>query len=416
MQQQQQASQQGQGQQTIPQRGPFPWRRVIVVFIIIFVLVLLAVMGLLAYGHVIDYIWLFIAPPLGSLISALVTVLAWLFPFNSVSSQLAPQDEPPSQPQSASDSTNAAQQSQAPSSIPNSPLHQPAVPAAHIFHYNEPELPSPAEFYDRQYERTTLIERSSHRASTAIMGDYRIGKSWLMQYLQQIAPTHPQLGPRVRVGRLNATNPQCQTLAGFTKRALEVLNFPARDPSPSETPLERLTIAARDLKTLGIIPVLCIDEFAGLIGLPGFDKSFVVGLRAIAEDEGLVLVTASKQPLHEVIEHIIGETSPLFGIMPQLTLKPFTESEAKTFVQEKSQQAGFSEQEQFFFLKCAALHQTDGTKQWLPLRLQLVGQMLLDDKRMAASERRGYNVQEALCQADFKRRLDDQYRAVTRHL
>jgi hypothetical protein len=166
--------------------------------------------------------------------------------------------------------------------------------------------------------------------------------------LQQIAPRHPQLGPRVRVGRLNATNPQCRTLAGFTKRALEVLDFPARDPSPNETPLERLTIAARDLKTLGIIPILCIDEFAGLIGLPGFDKSFVVSLRAIAEDEGLVLITASKQPLHEVIEHMIGETSPLFGIMPQLTLKPFTESEAKTFVQEKSQQAGFSEQEQFF--------------------------------------------------------------------
>jgi hypothetical protein len=392
----------------------------IVISIIILMLFLLAGMGLLAYGRVIDPIWVFLAPLLSSLISAIITVMSWPFLLNSVSSQPALQDPPRSQPQSqaqsASDSTNAAQGPRASSSIPNSPVHQPAVPAAHIFHYNEPELPSPADFYDRQYERTTLIERSSHRASTAITGDYRIGKSWLMQYLQQIAPTHPQLGPRVRVGRLNATNPQCQTLAGFTKRALEMLNFPARDPRPSETPLERLTIAARDLKTLGIIPVLCIDEFAGLIGLPGFDKSFVVGLRAIAEDEGLVLITASKQPLHEVIEHIIGETSPLFGIMPQLTLKPFTESEAKTFVQEKSQQAGFSEQEQFFFLKCAALHQTDGTKQWPPLRLQLVGQMLLDDKRMAASERRGYNVQEALCQADFKRRLDDQYRAVTRHL
>jgi hypothetical protein len=197
---------------------------------------------------------------------------------------------------------------------------------------------------------------------------------------------------------------------------LEVLNFSVRNPRPNETPLQRMTTAARELKTLGIIPVLCIDEFAGLIGLPGFDKSFVVGLRAIAEDEGLVLITASRQPLHEVIEHIIGETSPLFGIMSQLTLKPFTESEAQTFVQEKSQQAGFSEQEQFFFLKCAAIHQSDGTKQWPPLRLQLVGQMLLDDKRMAASERRGYNVQETLYQADFKRRLDDQYRAVTRHL
>ena len=73
--------------------------------------------------------------------------------------------------------------------------------------------------------------------------------------------------------------------------------------------------------------MLCIDEFAGLIGKPDFDKLFLSGLRAIAEDEGLVLITASRQPLHEVIEHIIGESSPLFNIMPQLTLKPFTEQE-----------------------------------------------------------------------------------------
>src|SRR5207248_2505085 len=139
------------------------------------------------------------------------TVLAWFFPFNSVSSQPGSQVQP--QPPSTSHSSNAASRPQTSSSTPNPPVLQPEVPAGHIFHYNEPVLPDPAEFYGRQYERTTLIERSSHRASTAIMGDYRIGKSWLMQYLQQIAPTHPQLGPRVRVGRLNATNPLCRTPA-----------------------------------------------------------------------------------------------------------------------------------------------------------------------------------------------------------
>lgn len=417
MQQQQQASQKGPGQQTQPSRSPFPWVRVIVVFFIFSLLVLLTVLGLLAYGHVIEYIWVFIVPPLGGLISAIITVLAWLFPLKSVSltSKLALQETMQPQPQSDSDSKNAAKRLQTSSSILNSHIHQLIVPDGHIFHHNEPELPSPDEFYDRQYECTTLIERSSHRASTAIMGDYRIGKSWLMQYLQQISPTHSQLGLHVRVGRLNATNPQCQTLTGFTKRALEVLDFPARDLSPNETSLERLTLASRDLKASGIIPILCIDEFAGLIGLPGFDKSFVAGLRAIAEDEGLVLIIASRQPLHEVIEHMIGETSPLFGIMPQLTLSPFIESDAKTFVQKKSQQAGFNVQEQSFFLKCAAIHQTDGMKQWPPLRLQMVGQMLLDDKRMAASGRRGYNVQNALYQTDFMRRLGDQYQAETRH-
>ena len=414
---QQQASQKGPKQQMQPSRNPFPWVRVIVVFFIFFLLVLLTVLGLLAYGHVIDYIWVVIAPPLGGLISAIITILAWFFPLKSVSlsTRLAPHETIQPQPQSDSNRKNAAKRSQTSSRIFDTYIHQPKVSSGHIFHYNEPELPSPDEFYGRQYEYTTLIERSSHRASSAITGDYRIGKSWLLQYLQQISPTHSQLGPHVRVGRLNATNPQCQTLTGFTKRALEVLDFPARDLRPNETSLERLTLAARDLKTLGIIPILCIDEFAGLIRLPGFDKSFVVGLRAIAEDEGLVLIIASRQPLHEVIKHMIGETSPLFGIMPQLTLKPFIESEAQTFVQEKSQQASFNVQEQSFFLNCAAIHQTDGMKQWPPLRLQMVGQMLLDDKRMFADGRRGYNVKNPLYRTDFIRRLDDQYQAETRH-
>jgi hypothetical protein len=415
--QQQKDSQKGPEQQMQASRSSFPWVRVIVVFIVFSLLVLLALLGLLAYGHVIDYIWVFIAPLLGGLIPALITVLAWLFPLKSVSltTKHAPHESMQPHPLSDSDSKKATERMQTSSGNFNTYIYQSKVPAGHIFHYNEPELPSPDEFYGRNYEYTTLIERSSHRASTAIMGDYRIGKSWLLQYLQQISPTHSQLGPHVRVGKLNATNPQCQTLQGFTKRALELLDFPARNLSLNKTSLERLTLAARNLKTLGIIPILCIDEFAGLIGLPGFDKSFVVGLRAIAEDEGLVLIITSRQPLHEVIEHIIGETSPLFGIMPQLTLKPFIELEAQTFVQEKSQQAGFNVQEQSFFLKCAAIHQTDVLKQWPPLRLQMVGQKLLDDKRMAEEGRREYNVQNISYQTDFIRRLDDQYQAETRH-
>ena len=422
VQQQQEAAQQNQVQGTQSQRGPFPWVRVIVAFFIIFAMVLLAVLAFLATGHVIDTTWVLVAPLLSGLVIAIIPILQWLFPLNPIAwrsgsnlPQLVP-DPPHSQTlPAASDAKTVQTPPSSPITLGTPVPQRPMVPAVHIFHFNEPLLPNPAEFYGREYERMELIHRTSIRASTAIMGDYRIGKSWLMQYLQQVAPSHPQLGSHLHVGHISATHPQCQTLVGFVERALATLNVPSHNTHRSREPLERLAGAARDLKSLGIIPVLCIDEFAGLIGKPSFDKSFVNGLRAIAEDDGIVLITASKQSLHEVIERMTGETSPLFNIMPQLGLKPFTEAEAKHFAEEKSQQAGFSDQEQAFFLECAAIHQPDGMKVWPPMRLQLTGKLLLDDKRMLVSERRSHDAGEALYRIDFKQRLEEQYGSVVRN-
>lgn len=154
--------------------------------------------------------------------------------------------------------------------------------------------PIPMNSLARAYERGELIHGTSIRASTAIDEEYRIGKSWLMQYLQQVAPSHPQLGSHVHTGRFSATHPQCQTPAGLVRRALEVLAVPNPDAHAKKTPLERLALAVRDFKNLNIIPVLCIDEFAGLIGKPGFDRTFLSGLRSIMEDDGLALITARR--------------------------------------------------------------------------------------------------------------------------
>lgn len=382
----------------LSKRAPFPWGRVLVVFLILLLLSGLAVVGLVGVMHSANTgAWTFIVPVLIGIVGVMVPIVQWLFPLNTSASG--------TQPDSASDGRVILGQTNL---IQSSRVH----PLADIFHFNETQLPDPGEFYAREYERLTLLTRTGKRNSTALVGDYRIGKSWMMQYLQQRAPS--QLGSHVHVGKLSATHPQSQTPAGFVKRALEVLEIPVHKTGAHVAPLERLAIAARELKTLGIIPVLCIDEFAGIIGKPGFDKDFVMGLRAIAEDEGLVLVTASKQSLHEVIENMTGETSPLFNIMPEIALKPFSEAEAKIFISEKSQQAGFSKNEQAFFLECAAIDRPDGKKGWPPMRLQLVGQILLMEKRRAAEEKRAYAVNDLSYQEDFKRRLDEQYLAVVK--
>ena len=389
MQQQQEALDPVPAPDSPGQRGPFPRTRVIVMLAIAAVLIALSVIIWVSNGSVLT--WGSVATGLLALLLALLPFVQWLFPLNPV-----------------------AWSSRDPRVLPEpGPPHVVTAPsmAKSPFHFDETQLPAPAEYFGREYERGTLLTRIGARSSTALIGEYRIGKSWLMQFLMLSIPTHPQLGQRVRIGRLSATHPQSQTLAGFVKRALEVLDAPDYRAGSRETPLEHLAVAVRNLKKLELIPVLCIDEFAGLIGKPGFDKNFITGLRAIAEDDGLVLITASRHSLHTTIQDMTGDTSPLFNIMQELTLRPFNEQEARDFVEQKGRQAGFSQEEQRFLLSSAASVQPDGKQGWPPLRLQLAGQLLFTEKYRSDGQHR-YALKDPAYQSALKQRMEEAYQAV----
>jgi hypothetical protein len=296
----------------------------------------------------------------------------------------------------------------------NGAQHADAQTGQPIFRFNLP-LRDPREFYGRAAERTTLLTRTSNGGSSSLVGERRLGKTWLLDYLRLVAPSHSALGPAYRVAYVSATHPQCKTLSGFVARALEALKI-QHSIDASLPPLDRLAYAVRDLKAMGMHPVLCIDEFEGFDDAQEFNNDFFEGLRALAQDDSLVLVTASKRPLKEIIEGLTGQTSPLFNIVQQLRLHPFSEQEAREFVRVKSDEAGFDDRERDFFLRKAALYNSNGEAYWPPLRLQLVGQMLLDDKQAAQSNTMAYQPDNALYQSEFVRRLDEAYQAVVKQV
>ena len=227
-----------------------------------------------------------------------------------------------------------------------------------IFRYNMP-LKDPHEYFGRVAARTTLLSRTANGGSTSKKisgGQRRMGKTWLMEYLQLVAPSHQNLGPRFRVGYLSATNPQCKTVAGFTMKALEVLKVPASHIQQSPVQLSQLGNAVVELKAQDIVPVLCMDEFEGFEDKQEFNQNFVEGLRAMTQDDGLVLITARKRRLADIIVDLTGQSSPLFNIIKQITLKPFTESEAETFIQDKSAQAGFNDQGESLLFQAMCHH------------------------------------------------------------
>ena len=135
----------------------------------------------------------------------------------------------------------------------------------------------------------------------------------------------------------------------------------------------------------------------------------------MAQDDGLVLVTASKRPLKELIEDLTGQTSPLFNIVQQIPLPPFSEQEAHEFVHDKSNMASFTKKESEFFFNQSTLHNTNGERYWPPLRMQLVGQMLLGDKQSGQRQPLDDKLDEFHYRSEFETLLDQSYQAVVRY-
>ena len=237
-----------------------------------------------------------------------------------------------------------------------------------IFLFNEP-LPAAGELYGRKREKENLIARTARKASTSITGPRRIGKTWLMSYLRLIAPE--RLGPRFRLGYLDGMLPQCKTVAGFAAEALRKLDLPVPESNEGLASLDK---GLQELVSKKIVPVLCIDEFESFSSRPEFSRDFFEGLRAMTQVSDLVLVIASKNPLHRVVTKNV-QGSPFFNIFEHLFLKSFPYTDAEQFIQEKGKQAGFTPQERDYLWR----YGRENDDAWLPLRLQLAGKILEEE-------------------------------------
>ncbi len=280
------------------------------------------------------------------------------------------------------------------------------VPSDTVFLVNLP-LTDPNEFFGRMLERTKLLSRTRKGACTSIVGPRRIGKTWLISYLRLVAST--QLGMNFHIGYLDATMPSCTSVPGFTTEVLKVLGFPffSTLTNPSLTTLEGFV---KDMVARNQAPILCIDEFEGFAShQQDFDFNFFTGLRAITQ-VGLGLVVVSKNPLIDIVSENT-KTSPFFNVFLQLKLEPFGVEDAEKFAQVKSAQAGFTDQERAYLLK----YGQKGEQQWPPLRLQLVGDMLLEDKNLAAREGSSiYDPDTPDYWLDFRALLEDTYQGMVK--
>lgn len=291
---------------------------------------------------------------------------------------------------------------------PDDLFHDETLPSNNAFHYNE-MLEDASEYFGRAREKMTLLDRASKGESTSLVGPRRIGKSWLMKYLKLVAAA--RIGSHVRVGYLDLTAPSCATLSGFTIEAMKALHLALPDRIESGgSSLMELERGVKELQSRDLVPILCLDEFENVNKLDAYPGIVLEHLRAITQ-VGLGLVVSTRKPLIEMVDASL-QTSPFFNVCQQVILKPFERRDAESFTQSKSDQSGFTSQERDYMLQLAREKEQDA---WFPLRLQLVGMTLQEDKVLAMQEHPDfYRPHDPAYWQEFEARIDEIYRAVVR--
>ncbi len=177
--------------------------------------------------------------------------------------------------------------------------------------------------------------------SVNVVGRRRIGKSSLLYHFFQTYQQRVPEPTRYAVIYLSLQDARCKQEDGFYQAVAQQLwhNLTVqRNPALLEPlkvqPFNRLAFCAAmgQYKRLGVLPVLCLDEFGPLFRHPEeFDNGFFDNLRSLMESHVLMLVVASHRTL-DFYQRRHKLTSAFFKLWQVLTLGELTEDEAGALV------------------------------------------------------------------------------------
>jgi len=236
------------------------------------------------------------------------------------------------------------------------------------FTYGNP-ISEPSRFFGRQREVEQIYSRLRNREaeSSSIVGERRIGKTSLLNYL-----AHPDV--RRKFG---AESPRyvfiysdLQMVADsitperLIRRIMQQLVLQASD--------EDVQQAAEELRQAEFIDnfaladmfdvidrkdahvVLLLDEFEKVTANSNFGPDFFYGLRSLAIQNNLTLVTSSQRELIELTHSEIIKSSPFFNIFANINMRLFLEQEARELISASLHESGVlfspSETDRLFYL------------------------------------------------------------------
>jgi TIR domain/Novel STAND NTPase 2 len=213
---------------------------------------------------------------------------------------------------------------------------EPSIPY-NPFTFGNP-ITEPERFYGRKQEIRQILNRllSSAHESTSIIGERRIGKTSLLNYL-----SNPDLEDDLGLARdrFCPVYVDFQGLTDITPHRFwqRILGKTARSICDSDLVTAIKTLAAQDeidlfdledifdkIHDKGMIVILLMDEFEYVTQNPNFKGDFFGSLRALAIHHGVALVPATRRQLVDLCYSNELKGSPFFNIFATVILRPFS--------------------------------------------------------------------------------------------
>jgi len=206
-----------------------------------------------------------------------------------------------------------------------------------------PKITDPRLFVGRKVElqRLTGYMEGVQPISLNMVGQRRIGKSSLLYHFFQTWEQRVRIPQRYVVIYLSLQEAAAQTEASLYKAiAQRLVARPAVQRRAelgqvlAQQPLtrEKFSAVLRQFRAVNLLPVLCLDEFEALLRYPRqFDDGFFDALRALMDENALLMMVASRRPL-DVYRRQHRLTSSFFNVGHLLVLGELTDEEAGDLV------------------------------------------------------------------------------------
>jgi tRNA A-37 threonylcarbamoyl transferase component Bud32 len=200
---------------------------------------------------------------------------------------------------------------------------------------NRVMIKNPADFFGRQREVTRIFARldGPDPQSVSIVGDRRIGKSSLLNYVYQKRNRKQFMqnyGDSIfiymdfqRAGELSV--PKFVDILLGMLRYEEAVEL--QDTHGAKN-LEDLKEVIQRIDSTGKRVIILMDEFEAITKNKNFDMQFFGVLRSLANNFRVAYVTSSYSELQELCHTKEIADSPFFNIFTNLRLRPFSPSEA----------------------------------------------------------------------------------------
>jgi serine/threonine-protein kinase len=203
------------------------------------------------------------------------------------------------------------------------------------------------DFHGRKQEVRRIYARlnATPPGSVSIVGDRKIGKSSLLNYIymEQNRRTYLEDPKRMIMVFLDFQRERAMTMEAFVGALLTMAQLELRDQitvSDCSRDLDGVKDLVERLHKKGFRLLILLDEFDCITTNSNFDLEFFAFLRYLANHYNIAYLTSSARDLQVLCSSKDIADSPFFNIFSMMRLSVFTEEEARELIKAPSAAAG----------------------------------------------------------------------------